>query len=91
MTNNQILKWVWHKQPTLLENLDESQLKSIKNSIDKSKNKVWFGVTSETWKEKINETLEDKRITVLRLRQQRVRRAVQNANIITYGILKCFK
>jgi hypothetical protein len=89
MEKTEEFKWIWNKKPVLLEQLDERQLVSIKKSIEKSENKVWFGKSSDIWKIKIDEELTDKNELVRKLRNIRVNRAVENANIITYGILKC--
>jgi hypothetical protein len=89
MNNTKELKWVWNKQRVSLDSLDERQLESIKKSIDKSDKKVWFGTDSKEWLIKVNEAIEEKRLTIHRLKEIRVNRAVHNANIITYGILGC--
>ena len=89
--NTSPLIWKWNKQPILLDNLDERQLISIKKSIKSSPNKTWFGRDSSVWLKGINEVIEDKDRLSFVIRRLRVQRALINADIITKGIVKCFK
>lgn len=92
MEQNKPLIWIWNKKPVDITKIDDKQLFSIKKSINNSANKVWFGSDSKVWISNIDRIVKDREFIISKLRQQRlIDKATESANLITYGILKCFK
>jgi hypothetical protein len=85
------INWVWNKKKVPLYSLEEGQLVSIKKSIIRSPNKNWFGKDSEYWIKNINSEMSDRNELVNKLKQRFYYNAVKKADIITNGIIKCFK
>ncbi len=56
MTNNELPKWTWNGVQTPINELDYSQLYSIKNTLKQS-NKPWFGQSKQYWLENISKLI----------------------------------
>lgn len=81
--------WMWNKRPVPLENLDEKQLYSIKRSVEASENKVWFGYKSDDILKEINTSLQYQQQVYKLIKNMRIKRAVQNADLVLNGMVKC--
>lgn len=81
--------WMWNKRPVPLENLDEKQLYSIKSSVEKSNNKVWFGYKSDDIIKEIESSLAYKQQVYKLIRNMRVKKAIKKADLVLNGMVKC--
>ncbi len=89
------LTWYWNKRAIPLYKLEDNQLYSIKDSINKSKTKVWFGFKKDIWLTAIDSlTKERQKFNIVKINneisQRRIKRAEQTADTIMYGIVKAF-
>lgn len=85
--------WYWHSKPIKLKDLDPKQLSSIKQTLIKSPNKMWFNKSKQKWLSSIKlvEKIKDKEVTkeaVDIIINSRINNAKLKANYITNIIIK---
>jgi len=64
-------KWIWKNKEVELTTLSDSQLWSIKNTLQNSKNK-WFGKSKDYWLNQINPILKNRESKNIEILQEKI-------------------